>query len=171
METRGWEKCSFLVGQIVCDCSLASLFWDLYSICNEPTATVAEVVVGDEIRLSFRLCFSSPMMCRWLELCRLLGPISLSCCMDKPVWSLAACGQYSAKTFYRRVNDGGVRMPHLAAIWKIQIPGQVQVFLWLLAQNRLLTRENLAKRRNMSDQTCLFCLEIETNHHLFFDCW
>jgi len=36
--------------------------------------------------------------------------------------------------------------------------------------NRALTRGNLAKRRKLEDDTCLFFSEKETIHHVFFDC-
>jgi hypothetical protein len=42
--------------------------------------------------------------------------------------------------------------------------------LWLLANNKVLTRDNLAKRKNLDDLTCLFCVEAESVHHLFFGC-
>jgi hypothetical protein len=42
--------------------------------------------------------------------------------------------------------------------------------LCLLSKNELLTRDNLEKRHNLDDSTCLFCTEKESVHHLFFDC-
>ena len=44
------------------------------------------------------------------------------------------------------------------------------IFLWLVTKNKTLTRNNLAKRREVSDKTCLFRSEAESVHHLFFDC-
>jgi hypothetical protein len=46
----------------------------------------------------------------------------------------------------------------------------VHFFLWLLSQNRLLTRDNLQKRRVVDDPTCLFCSKQEFICHLFFEC-
>jgi hypothetical protein len=37
-------------------------------------------------------------------------------------------------------------------------------------KKKTLTRDNLAKRREVSDKTCLFRSEAESVHHLFFDC-
>jgi hypothetical protein len=39
-----------------------------------------------------------------------------------------------------------------------------------LSQNKLLTRDNLAKRRGVSDPTCLLYAEKESINHLFFNC-
>ena len=55
-------------------------------------------------------------------------------------------------------------------VWKLQIPPRVQIFLWLLAKNRILTRDNLAKRREVTDPPCLLCDEKESISHLFFHC-
>lgn len=46
---------------------------------------------------------------------------------------------------------------------------EVHDFLWLLSNSRLLTQNNLAKRRDVSDPTCVFCRE-GNDLHLFFDC-
>jgi hypothetical protein len=124
-----------------CDHSLATLFWDLFTICNEPNATIADVSVAGELHLFFRRCFDDSMMKRWQMLYDAMLTVSLSNDFDTPIWHLDPSGVYSVQSFYRRVNEGGVHVPHLAAIWKIQIPGCVQVFLWLLAQNRLLTSD------------------------------
>jgi hypothetical protein len=47
---------------------------------------------------------------------------------------------------------------------------RVTYFLWLLANNKVLTRNNLAKRKNVADKTCLFCVENESVTHLFYGC-
>lgn len=46
----------------------------------------------------------------------------------------------------------------------------MQCFLWLLTKNKVLTRDNLSIKRKVEDKTCLFCCELETVNHLFFDC-
>jgi hypothetical protein len=68
------------------------------------------------------------------------------------------------------VNRRGVEQVFTPAVWKVHIPSRVHIFLWLLANNKVLTRENLAKRRPVDDTSCLFCSEFETVTHLFFDC-
>jgi hypothetical protein len=46
----------------------------------------------------------------------------------------------------------------------------VHIFLWLLANSKVLTRDNLAKRRQVHDLSCQFCSETESTSHLFFEC-
>jgi hypothetical protein len=38
----------------------------------------------------------------------------------------------------------GVRPLFVHAVWKLKNPSMVQIFLWLLPKNKLLTRDNLA---------------------------
>jgi hypothetical protein len=49
-------------------------------------------------------------------------------------------------------------------------PPWIHVFLWLLANGKMLTRDNLAKCRNVDDKTSLFCNQAESVSHIFFEC-
>jgi hypothetical protein len=39
-----------------------------------------------------------------------------------------------------------------------------------MSKNKLLTWDNLEKRRKLDDSSCLFCGEMESIAHLFFEC-
>jgi hypothetical protein len=49
----------------------------------------------------------------------------------------------------------------------LTIPTRVQLFLWLMSKNKILTRDNLEKRKKLPDLSCLFCAEGESVNHLF----
>jgi hypothetical protein len=55
---------------------------------------------------------------------------------------------------YAIVNNIGVRQVFTPAVWNITMLPIVHIFLWLLANNKTLTRDNLAKRRKVDDETC-----------------
>lgn len=55
-------------------------------------------------------------------------------------------------------------------VWNLNIPPRIHVFLWLMSNNKILVRNNLAKRQHVNDKTCLLCGEDETVAHLFFEC-
>jgi hypothetical protein len=67
------------------------------------------------------------------------------------------------------VNDRGVKQIFTPVVWKMVVPPRVHIFLWLLANNKTLTRDNLAKRKNLDDESCLFCSESESIRHIFFE--
>ena len=150
---------------------MAILYWDLFSIVNEKDATVAQVWDGVNLKLTFRRCVSPVLFDRWIELCQLMSTVSLSGEDDTPIWMFHSSGVYNVRSFYAIVNSRGVVPVHTPAVWKLHVPPRLHVFLWLLANNRLLTRDNLAKWRHVDDISCLFCSEPKTNHHLFFDCF
>jgi hypothetical protein len=63
-----------------------------------------------------------------------------------------------------------VKQVYTPVMWKIKVPPRIHICLWLLANNKVLTRDNHVKRRNLDYKTCLFCKEDETVYHLFFGC-
>jgi hypothetical protein len=86
------------------------------------------------------------------------------------IWQFASSGRYSMQSVYAVVNDRGIKQVHTPVVWKIFVPPRLHIFLWLLANNKVLTRDNLSKRRELNDVSCLFCTEDESVHHLFFGC-
>jgi hypothetical protein len=74
------------------------------------------------------------------------------------------------QSLYAIFNDHGVRQIYTPVVWRLTVPPKLHIFLWLLSNYKTLVRDNLAKRREVEDKTCLFCEEAETVHHLFFDC-
>jgi hypothetical protein len=63
-----------------------------------------------------------------------------------------------------------VRKVYTPLVWKLSVPSHLHIFLWLLTKNKVLTRDNLAKRKKLDDMSCLFCTESESVSHLFFYC-
>jgi hypothetical protein len=47
---------------------------------------------------------------------------------------------------------------------------KITFFLWLVVHNKNLTRDNLVKWQSVDDLTCVFCNELDTCNHLFFEC-
>jgi hypothetical protein len=45
-------------------------------------------------------------------------------------------------------------------MWSIPVPPKVTCVLWLFANNKVLTIDNLAKMRQVDDKTYLFCAEL-----------
>jgi len=68
------------------------------------------------------------------------------------------------------INFRGIQSVLVPALWSIKVPPRVHFFLWLVSKNKVLTRDNLGKRKKVEDATCLFCCQAESVQHLFFDC-
>jgi hypothetical protein len=89
---------------------------------------------------------------------------------DGIIWQYTSSGRFSIQSLYAIINDRGVKYVYTLVIWNISVPSRVHIFLWLLANNKTLTRDNLEKGKKLDDNRCLFCNELETVTHLFFEC-
>jgi hypothetical protein len=76
---------------------------------------------------------------------------------DAIVWTLTPDGKYSAQSAYNVQFLGRIKQPHLERVWKVRAEGKVQMFLWLLLQNRKWTAERLRDRGLQHDDRCCLC--------------
>ena len=106
----------------------------------------------------------------WFELLGIVEEVNLVEEEDQIIWSFSSNGQFSVQSLYAVINHRGVKPVYVQSVWNLKIPPRIQIFLWLLSKNKILTRTNLAKRKKLDDLSCLFCSETESVHHLFFDC-
>ena len=113
---------------------------------------------------------SPRLMNQWLDLVSIAESISFSDDCDSIIWAFDGSSKFSVQAIYKTISFRGIQPVYTPIIWDICVPPRVHIFLWLLSNNKTLTRTNLAKRRHVDDTTCLFCSEQETVHHLFFEC-
>jgi mannosylglycoprotein endo-beta-mannosidase len=149
---------------------LSVQFWEIYCICNEPLATISEVWDGNSLKLTFRRNFNDSLMEQWFELEQIANNISFSEDCDSLIWTYDSSGQFSTSSCYNIISFGGVTPVYIPAIWSLVIPPRVHIFLWLLCNNKLMTRDNLQKRNLGKPVCCMFCSENESIELLFFRC-
>jgi hypothetical protein len=106
----------------------------------------------------------------WYELVQIAGDIQFTDESDVIIWQFNSSGRYSVQSLYVVVNDRGMRQVFTPVMWKIGVPPRLHIFLWLLANDKILTRNNLATRRHVEDGSCLFCADLEAAAHLMFEC-
>jgi zinc-binding in reverse transcriptase len=100
-----------------------------------------------------------------------LSAIQLSQARDIPQWSRNSSATFTTKSAYRFITDTPYMEEDLFKLWEIKIPLRVQVFLWLMLRNRLLTIDNMIKRGWVIVSICYLCWQqLETTHHIFHEC-
>ena len=149
---------------------LATQYWDLYVLVNEKNKTIAEIWDGQELKCTFRRTFSDELMSQWFELVDILSLTKFSQEKDSLIWKSESKWIYSSKSLYAIVNFRGIQPVYLPVVWSVKIPPRVQGFLWLFSQNKIMTCDNLRTRGIAKPLECVFCKEIESVHHLLFDC-
>ena len=140
-------------------------------ISNEQNiAKVAEAWDGNQLRITFRRCFDDTMMLQWYEMTQIASSLNLNEEEDDVLWKFGSKGVYSVRSMYVVINFRGVIPTHVHAVRKIKVPPRIPLFLWLVSHNKILTRNNLAKRQVIQDHFCLFCTCFESVNHLLFSC-
>jgi hypothetical protein len=132
--------------------------------------TVVDLWDGQQLKCDFRRAFTPHMMELWFELVEIAQTITFSEEEDQPIWKYESKGVYSSKSLYVVINFRGIQHVFLPSVWDLKIPPRVQIFLWILFQNKIMTRDNLRHRGIQKLLGCELCSEIEFVKHLFFDC-
>jgi hypothetical protein len=132
--------------------------------------TLREAWDGQNLKFTSRITVGSEVMEQWYELIQIVSGVRFSDEDDAVRWQFESSGKYSVQSLYAVINNRGVKQVFTPVMWKIPVPPRLHIFLWLLANNKALTRDNLAKRRQVDDKTCLFCNENESLSHVFFKC-
>jgi hypothetical protein len=84
-------------------------------------------------------------------------------------WSLKTDDHFFVSSMYQALLDSNI-VSHNSYLWKIKIPLEIKVFLWLLYREEILIKFNLVKRNWQGNKMCCFCNNYWTVQHLFFQC-
>ena len=140
----------------------------MYRIVNEQNKTIADTWDDTDPKCTFRRTFDVALEEQWLEICQLASTIVFTSEDDALIWQFNSNGIYSTQSLYKVINFRGVQPVFVSAVWDLRVPPRVHFFLWLLSKNKVLTRDNLSKRKKLDDVSCFFCCEKESVLHLFF---
>jgi hypothetical protein len=104
----------------------------------------------DEVNLRFTFIRTVDMrlMNMWLELKQIVSLVDLVEEDDSIIWQYNSSSRSSVQSLYAVVNDRGVKPIYTLVMWNISFPSRVHIFLWLLANNKALMRDNLKKGRS-----------------------
>jgi zinc-binding in reverse transcriptase len=85
-------------------------------------------------------------------------------------WKQTPNGNYTIKLFYLFLKQGPLILSDLYVIWDL-IPPRMQVFIWTMVQNKILTIEALKRRGWSIVGICYMCKSNdESTNYLFNEC-
>ena len=99
-----------------------------------------------------------------------LSGFELNTIPDQILWRWTPHRHFTVHSFYSWLDFGGVPNREFQSIWGATIPLKIKIFLWLVKQNRVLTRDNLSRRGWSGNMQCVYCSEMESVNHLFVNC-
>jgi hypothetical protein len=151
--------------------ALQHLYPNLFSICTDRFISVAQVFSVTNLALQFRRQLTGVYKTEWQILKSQFLHFTLSQDMvDRLIWRWSSDSNFTVHSFYKWLEYGGVPNKEFQTIWKSHIPLKIKIFLWLVKQNKILTKANLMIRGWNGDLTCVFCNQVETVDHLFVQC-
>lgn len=147
---------------------LCLLFPDLFKLCEQQSISVYQFI-SDTVPVTFCRWLTDDLNLEWNKIVEDASTILLDTNQDVVSWKLENSGKFSVKSTYNALtnSDGG---PTFKYIWKGKIPPKIKIFLWLVANNAILTKDNMIKRKWNGDPLCYFCQQHETVTHLLFTC-
>ena len=89
---------------------------------------------------------------------------------DALVWGDSSGGHYTVAFGYLSLVGIG-EIPLWAKAWTPRLTPKINIFFWLLLQDKILTLDNLAKRGQIIPSRCCLCKhDLETVDHIFIHC-
>jgi zinc-binding in reverse transcriptase len=65
---------------------------------------------------------------------------------DIYIWRWKTNGIFSTNSCYSWLEFGGIRHNSFNLIWSAYIPLKIKILLWLVKQNKILTKDNLGRK-------------------------
>jgi hypothetical protein len=140
----------------------------LFDSCSNKRISVYEVWSEGWV-IHFQTIPQGVVRTQWYELATKLNRVSLRECNDLPLWWWTANKVFSVKSVYNHMTKNEVGVDY-KRIWKAKLPEKIKIFMWLLEQKVVLTKDNMVRRKWQGCPAFYLCGEPETNYHLFFSC-
>lgn len=100
------------------------------------------------------------------ELCSFVDRLNTSSDPDRVVWAMGPKKLFTTKSMYEFL-EGNIAGCDFKWIWRAKIPSKIQIFLWQLFQDAVLTGDVMSRRNWAGNPRCSFCSERETSQYLF----
>jgi hypothetical protein len=118
--------------------------------------------------IQFRRTLLGEVLQQWETLKEMVDRVQLTEEKDKMKWKIGASSQFRVKDLYLQLRAVGSFPQNF--LWKTKIPIKVRIFLWLMINCSVLTKNNLLRRGWTGDSHCHFCSKEESIDHLLFSC-
>lgn len=154
-------------------CALYCIYPNLFAIATDPSITVHRAFTNSTLSIQFSRQLTGILVSEWLDLTNLLSSITLNSShlpSDLVKWRWTPSGNYTVHSLYLWLTYGGYPNQQFEITWQSKVPLKIKIFIWLLRQDKVLTKSNLANRGWIGDLYCPFCGLTETADHLFVTC-
>jgi hypothetical protein len=132
---------------------------DLFKLCEQKDISVFHLVTG-LVPVTFSRWLTDDLRTEWNKILADVLNVQLESEPDTVCWKLEDKGFFLLNLHIMR--------PYYKNIWKEKIPPKIKIFLWLVANNTILTKDNMLKRKWQGDPLCYFCHLPKTVTYFFY---
>ncbi|TVU42887.1 hypothetical protein EJB05_09311, partial [Eragrostis curvula] len=111
------------------------------------SVSVAQVLQGNNVNLSFRRSFGTVEEAEWTEMSYKLDLVTLGEDNDSVKWAFEKKGNFSTASLYRFLTFPGAVDERLKEMWETKLPLKIKIFLWQLQKNKIPAAEVLKQRK------------------------
>jgi hypothetical protein len=160
------KKILFWKDRWLYDKPLDILFPDLFKMAQQQDISLAKAKMNPD-KITFSRCLVDQWQKQWEHITSELSKISPNDSDDIVLWRFGKKCHFSVKSMYDMliVNDLG---SYFKKIWKSKIPNKIKIFMWLVVNDAILTKDNMIRRKWQGDLKCYFCSMNESAPHLLF---
>ena len=115
----------------------------LFDLCKEKIITVSGFLATHG-QLTFTRWLPPFLFDQWISIINQVFSYNFVDSKDVITWSWSKCGKFTSKSMYDHLSldESGPNFKHL---WKVKLPYKIKIFLWLLENGVILTKDNLIK--------------------------
>lgn len=152
--------------------SFSRRFPQLFSQCTIKAISVKSALADEKWMRHFKGILTQEAIAQFMTLWNDMQQIQLTQSRDDSlIWRWTSDGQFSSSSAFAATLTANIKPPFAKLAWGSDAPPKCQFFVWLAAQERCLTADNLAKRGWPHNLQCVLCLqEPETAAHLLASC-
>jgi hypothetical protein len=159
------------------DLPLRSQFPSLFQLARAPEATVADLCHFQGMNCVWDIAFIRSVQDWELEMIDSFMTLLYSSRIrqgvaDSLCWTPSSRGLFEVRSFYSTlIHPFSQDSFPWKGVWKAKVPPRVAFFVWTSALGKILTTDNLRKRRVIIQDWCCMCKSSgETVNHLLLHC-
>jgi hypothetical protein len=162
------KNVSFWLDAWLEDTPLCLCYPVLFYLSLNQGVSVYEVAMNEWVIL-FKVRLHGVLREQWYQLVAKLNRVTLSNDNNIPLWIWTANKFFSVKSTYEQLTKGDFGNSY-RRVCRAKMPEKIKIFMWLLEQKAILTKDNMIKRNWQGDPGCYFCGTPENCDYLMFSC-
>lgn len=131
------------------DCALYCVYPNLFRIAANQQLLVSNAFSHSLLDIQFTRQLTGILYTEWQHLLNSLPYSSIftdPSSSDTIFWRWTSSGLFTVHSLYLWLSNRGILNTSYSTLWHAKIPLKIKIFIWLLRQNKILTKCNLVRR-------------------------